>query len=517
MPYHAVLHHETHLKNRINTYFFKKTHLTQHQNPDKMRVKIAGVMCMANKYSGVSQLPNGAWYYRIKLILPNGEKIDTTSKKSDKGTPYLTAKEAYEAKIAHETRLKSDPTKQKREKTTLEDVNNDYLKTLAREKAPSTLRKQNSMWRNHIYPAFGKKDINKITLADLQNFLSVLYLDKQYSYKYTEGFLKYFYLLFGHAYRMERIDPVLYNKMFIDKGTRLTMPKMTQEDAIEDEEPAEIYSDYILRQLEEVFSGEYELYKDDEKDNTGHKHSPHNKGDSNLLTAFYLGLYAGLRVSEVFALRWRDIDWSEQTLNIHAQMQYENGTFCLMPVKTLTSVRKVIISKPLHDHLLNLYHEQKAQREKLGNGYRNTEIVEDRTTRKVEIIKGGDFINRKKNGELLTVNSVKYYAKKIRQELGIEFKFHNLRHTFASTCAINNMNIQILMQQMGHKKIDTTRKYYINLNNEELKRKTKALMDTMFDFQPKEITNEAGEVVGIIVPDTIRNEHIKRRLKHTPR
>ena len=58
---------------------------------------------------------------------------------------------------------------------------------------------------------------------------------------------------------------------------------------------------------------------------------------------------------------------------------------------------------------------------------------------------------------------MKYWAKNIKEEEKIEFRYHNLRHTYASTCAFNNVNMMILMEMLSHKKLETTKKYYINL------------------------------------------------------
>lgn len=95
------------------------------------------------------------------------------------------------------------------------------------------------MWENHIEKHFGKKLLSEITLANLTNYLTNLYYYGDgiegyvggYSYKYVEGFLKFFYLLFGNAYGYDLIDVSRYTKMFLDKGTRLAMPKIKQEDA----------------------------------------------------------------------------------------------------------------------------------------------------------------------------------------------------------------------------------------------------------------------------------------------
>ena len=203
------------------------------------------------------------------------------------------------------------------------------------------------------------------------------------------------------------------------------------------------------------------------------------EGDGNLLGAFYLGLKAGLRISEVFALRWRNIDVDSHTITVNRQLHYENNQWQLCPVKTLTSIRKILMPLSLENFLLNLKQTQEYEQEMRSIGYRNTERVYDTITK--EVIQGGDFINRKRNGELLTNNSMKYYSKKIKNELQINFKFHYLRHTYATLCAYNNVNLQILMNQMGHKKIDTTRKYYLGLlNNQEILAGAHNLLSSIF-------------------------------------
>ena len=99
-----------------------------------------------------------------------------------------------------------------------------------------------------------------------------------------------------------------------------------------------------------------------------------------------------------------------------------------------------------------------------------------------EWIVGGDFINRRTNGELLTVNSMKYWSKKIKSDTGIEFKFHNLRHTYATNCAFNNVNMLLLMQMLGHKKLDTTKAYYMRIDVDRYKDKSIKLLDSLYDF-----------------------------------
>lgn len=246
------------------------------------------------KYTGVSQNSDGSWSYRIKKKI-NNQIIDTKIKKDSNGHSFLTARAAHEAKLQHEARLSNGEIElpKKPSKTTLTYVYDQYLQSSkAKQKAPATLRKQDSMWRNHVCSVFGDKDINKIKITDLDDFLFNLY--QTHSFAYVEGFLKFFYLLFGYAYDLELFDADKYYRMFGDSNTRLTMPIKNQID-VETEDDIETYTDDELAVMEKIFMSE----------------------DGNLLTAFYLGTYCGLRISECFALRWSNVNWEKGTITIN--------------------------------------------------------------------------------------------------------------------------------------------------------------------------------------------------------
>lgn len=436
-------------------------------------------MATKPKYTGVTPI-DGGWQYRIKMKV-NGELIDTRIKKDSDGLPFLTARSAYEARKAHEERLRAKPVEMPPEapRATVSDVYNNYMNTEALKKAPATLRKQDSMWRNYIEPRFGDRDINSITIVELDSFLYEVY--KDHSFKYVEGFLKFFYLIFGHADRMEVMDSDRYLKMFVTRGTRLQMPEMTQLDYEEEQEGAVVYTDKELDLIEKEFKSE----------------------DGNLLLAYYLGLYCGLRISETFALRWRNIDFDNNTITIDRQLQYLDGRICLVPVKTLKGVRKVYFTDDFKEELWFHYSYQKQKMQECPEDFRNYERVYDTLEKRWLEDSERDFVNRKKNGELLTVNSMKYWTRKINPVLkkyaedmaqlkkmanaGIEtkvkvkeFKYHSLRHTYATRCAMKNIPIFVLMQMLGHKKIDTTKRYYINIDDDFVKEQTMELLETLY-------------------------------------
>ena len=417
--------------------------------------------------AGIFQLEGGGWGYRIKRTI-NGRKIDTTCRTDETGKPFSTKTAAVDARETRVSELKKSPVESPWKDKLLREIYDVYSQSAgAKSKAFSTIRKQDSIWKNHVEHVFGDKLVSEISLADLENYLQLLYTygddynqeEGGYAYKYVEGFLRFFYLVFGEAYRRDAIDPIRYQKMFLDKGTRLSMPKMTQHDA-ENADRVRVFNTNELKRINRIMKG------------------------GNAYTAFMLGYYLGCRVSECYGLMWSDIDWENGTITIRRQMLYQNNTFCLCPVKTLKAVRTIDMGNELQDYLHDFWISQRENKEQMGDGWKAWEVVLDKTDpRKAERIVGGDFINRTERGELCTINSLKFWAKKIKDEEFIDFQYHSLRRTHATMMANLNTPALELMNRLGHKKYETTMRYYLDENNlarEKLKEKLNSL-----DFNPR--------------------------------
>ena len=72
--------------------------------------------------------------------------------------------------------------------------------------------------------------IDDISVAEINDYLAKLYYIDGYAYSYTESFLKMFYLFFGRAYSRNYIDVDTYNKICVNKDTKIKMPKLKSED-----------------------------------------------------------------------------------------------------------------------------------------------------------------------------------------------------------------------------------------------------------------------------------------------
>ena len=71
------------------------------------------------------------------------------------------------------------------------------------------------------------------------------------------------------------------------------------------------------------------------------------------------------------------------------------------------------------------------------------------------------FVSEQKRqlGKQLTYSAVYDHLKKVQDEIGIYFNFHDLRHTFCSNLIQSGMDISVARIIMGHEHISTTQKY----------------------------------------------------------
>lgn len=398
--------------------------------------------------SGVYQLENGNWGFRFVIVV-DGKKRTKRKVKDEHGRPFKTEKQAIRARnqaIAKEQMNIAPKAKSKRK--TIEEVFNEYCETGRSGKAYSTIKKQDSLWKNHIKERFGKRYIDEISVAEIVDYLSMLYYEENRAYGYVEGFLRFFYLLFGQAYSRDYLDVDTYNKLCVNKETKIKMPKMK----VDEDTETVIFSKEELKRLDEYFKG------------------------TNAETAYMIGRYCGLRVNECYGLKWSDVDFEEGTIRVERQMQYQDGMIKLVSLKTRNAKRTIYMAPPLKKYLEQLYFQKEEWEEVYAEQREQNQIfIEDVNGKMVSCL---ELVNTLENGKRQTINSMKYHAKEIKCRLGIHFKYHYLRHTYGTALADRNTPPHILCNQMGHGNINVTQQYYVAVSRravEVLKHNLKAL------------------------------------------
>lgn len=168
------------------------------------------------------------------------------------------------------------------------------------------------------------------------------------------------------------------------------------------------------------------------------------KSDSLYAFGVYLCLYTGIRIGELCALRWNDINIETRTLHINKTMSriYDTSQNATQKTKIIIDLPKTLSSDriiPLPDFLIKAIKERQNY-VKYEDAYFLTgsyEYIEPRT----------------------------YYAKykKILDECGLyPYSFHALRHTFATHCIEIGFDPKTLSELLGHSNVKVTLERYVH-------------------------------------------------------
>ena len=379
---------------------------------------------------GVFQLENGKWAFRYTFT-KNGKRSSKRSCKDEFGNSLNTKRAAIKARqIAVDAEALNQPLKPVERKTVAE-VFKEYREKGCSGKAYQTIRKQDSLWENHIRDKFGSRYVDDITVAEVNDYLTELYYVDDYAYKYTESFLKIFYLIFGQAYSRNYLSVDIYSKLCMNKDTKIKMPKLKTDEDTE----IVTFSEEEISLLDEYFKG------------------------TNAETAYLLGKYCGLRISECYGLKWDHVNFENNSISIDRQMQYQNGLIKLVPLKTRNAKRTVYMNKVLKEHLQKQWQQSKEDAVTFAAVREQKQrFIDDLDSSRISSTK---LVNCLPNGTIQTVNSFKYPSREIKSKFGIQFKYHYLRHTFGTRMAEMNTPQHLLCSIMGHGNIHVTQQYYI--------------------------------------------------------
>ncbi len=191
-----------------------------------------------------------------------------------------------------------------------------------------------------------------------------------------------------------------------------------------------------------------------------------------------------MRTGEVFALTWDDIDLNNRIIKInktvYAKDKDENGRWYLGTTKTIGSQREVYICDTLYSILFDYKKLQNDYKKEYGKKYKQyiLEEVRNKYGKLIEykIIENNSKRNKvemvftRKDGTYSGANIVKYPFKIIHHELGIKCRFYDLRGSFATISLRNGCEIKDIAEVLGHKRIETTEKYYISSTREDKKK-----------------------------------------------
>ena len=207
-----------------------------------------------------------------------------------------------------------------------------------------------------------------------------------------------------------------------------------------------------------------------------------------------------MRTGEVFALTWNDIDLDNRIIKIsktaYAKDKEAKGRWYLGTTKTIGSKREVYICNTLYEVLQNYKQLQNKYKKEYAQKYKHHILkeIKNKYGKLVEykIVESNSKNNRiemvftRKDGTYSGTDIVKYPFKVIHHELGIKCRFYDLRGSFATISLRNGCEIKDIAEVLGHKRIETTQKYYITSTEVDKKQVTK-LFENSLNFKNNDV------------------------------
>lgn len=170
--------------------------------------------------------------------------------------------------------------------------------------------------------------------------------------------------------------------------------------------------------------------------------------------ALEIGYYTGLRASEVMALEKEDFDFTNEVIHIEKKLVFKglkkNEYYSTKEMKSKKS--KAIIPFP---RVLQILMKEWFKK----NPYKIV-ICDDE----------GCYIN-----PTCLTNDVK----KISKKLGIEFNFHMLRHTYATTLVTHDVDVKTAQELLRHSNYNTTLSIYTHISESHKKQVVNDVFDNL--------------------------------------
>lgn len=164
----------------------------------------------------------------------------------------------------------------------------------------------------------------------------------------------------------------------------------------------------------------------------------------------YICLSAGMRIGEICALTWDDLDVENGIIHVRKTIQR------IYVIEEHRKYTEVILDTP-----------------KTKNSIREIPMTKNllKMIRPIKKIVNGIFYVLTNEPKPTEPRTYRNYYKQFMQSLGLPLiKFHGLRHSFATRCIESKCDYKTVSVLLGHSNISTTLNLYVHPNLEQKKR-----------------------------------------------
>ena len=176
-------------------------------------------------------------------------------------------------------------------------------------------------------------------------------------------------------------------------------------------------------------------------------------------------LFTGMRVNELTALHWKDVDLDKAQLSVKHNLYRLGGEYHVTTPKTKSSVRCIA----LPPQVVQLLKEQREWQEQ-----RKAEVG-DKWVEKGVVFTGmfGNYINN---------NYINLQFKRLLERHDFpDVHIHDLRHANASLLINMGVPVKVISEHLGHKDTKTTENIYAHIFNETLEKASDAISKALGD------------------------------------
>lgn len=178
---------------------------------------------------------------------------------------------------------------------------------------------------------------------------------------------------------------------------------------------------------------------------------------SSYRDVFIFILNTGLRIGEVSALKWSNVDFDKKRIYIDSTAYYNYDTEQIEEnsPKSPAGYRYIPFTTESNEILDRLYKQRSKNR---------------------------PYVFYNKDGErIIENNAYNALTKIVKNKMGIKesFGLHCLRHTFATRCAEAGIKPKVLQKILGHENISTTMNLYVHTTEDEIESEI-AKIDNLF-------------------------------------
>lgn len=359
--------------------------------------------------------PSGEKRYKFLIYVGKDETTGRTIQIKKQG--FKTEKQALECYLNYKLKVvKGEYIPVTKRKLRLNDLYKMWVKLYKKTVQESTFVSTEKIFKNHILKQLGSTYLNKLTVSQCQNAVNTW---ADVAPKTFKRFVFYASKLINYGITMELMKK---NPM-----KKVILPKIERDN--------KKFDNFYSKDELNTFLNDAKGY------------------NFRYFMFFRLLAYSGMRKGECLALKWSDIDFKNNTIDINKSLASgENNRLYLSPCKTSNSVRSLDMDAETMRYLKQWRTKQQKEMLKLGFNF----------------LDAHNLIFPNANNGLTAQSKPRQWKEKICKLCGLNpIRVHDFRHTYATLLVQSGVGtIKDVQQRLRHSDVKTTLNIYTHASRQ---------------------------------------------------